>query len=275
MTKDSAPGKPDKSRVVLWYGPVALAGALFFLTNNGLAIWDRLQPTEIFVEASKKFVMDVKPDAAKIVITAKFLLADSAKAAAAGIDKKVDDFSSFAASLPLSKLAVLPLTINQEVVPVGEKFARSYTASQVIEITVQDFRLIEKIIGQAIIIEIGNIAETEFFLTSDNEIRKNLRESSIKMVNEEATAKAKELGRTLDRLADFSENTSYYNYSSTDDLAEIISEMDGNSQKQAPAADQIYETESADAPSAPANAGSKNVPTLKLYQSVSVKYQTK
>lgn len=275
MSKDSAPGKPDKNRALLWYGPVALAGVLFFLTNNGLAIWDRLKPTEIFVEASKKFVMDVKPDAAKIVVTAKFLLADSAKAASEGIGKKVGEFSAFAESLPQSKLAVSPLSINQEVIAVGEKFARSYTASQVIEITVQDFSLIPKIIDQAVGIEIGDIAETEFFLTSDNTIRKNLREKAIKTVNEEAAVKAKEIGRTLDRLAEFSESNSNYTVSSTDDLAEIIAEIDGTSQKQAPAADQIEEADSTEASPSPANVGGKNIRTIKLYQTVTVKYLTK
>jgi hypothetical protein len=38
----------------MWYGPVALAGVLLFVANNGLFIWDRLKPTEIFVEATRK-----------------------------------------------------------------------------------------------------------------------------------------------------------------------------------------------------------------------------
>lgn len=90
--------KPGRSLALMWYGPVALAGVLLFVANNGLFIWDRLKPTEIFVEATRKVTTEVKPDTAKIVLTTKHTLADSAKAASVGIGRKVDDFQMFVTS---------------------------------------------------------------------------------------------------------------------------------------------------------------------------------
>ena len=241
-----------KGSAVLWYGPVALAGVLFFLATNGLSIWDRTKSSDIFVEASSKAVAEVKPDTAKVVFTAKHMLADSPKLASVNIGKKVDDFSTFAATLPDVKLAVLPLSISQEVIQIGEKFARSYTATQSIEVSVRDFTLLQKLIDQAISTEIGDIGSTEFSLTSSSAARKGLREKVIKEANDDALAKAKELGRSLDKMVDFSESTSSYD-SGDSELQEIVEEgADPNPQDHA------------------TRAG-----TIKIYQNVSVKYLTK
>jgi len=43
-----------KGSAVHWYGPVALAGVLFFLANNGLSIWDRTKSADILVEGKSK-----------------------------------------------------------------------------------------------------------------------------------------------------------------------------------------------------------------------------
>ena len=242
----------SKSSATMWYGPVALAGVLFFLANNGLSIWDRTKASEIFVEASSKAMAEVKPDTAKIVFTAKHMLADSAKLASAGIGKKVEDFSAFATQILDVKLAVLPISISQEVIQIGEKFARSYTATQRIEVTVKDFKQIQKLIDQGIAIEIGDIGGTEFSLTSSSSARKSLREKVLKEANDDALAKAKELGRSLDKMVDFSENTNSYD-SDNSDLQEIIEELDGVSQENQ----------------------SSHAEMITIYQNVSVKYSTK
>jgi len=256
MGEDKTPMKSNLSHAAFWYGPVALAGFLFFIAINGLTIWDRLKSTEINVEATRKIAADVRPDTAKIVLSVKHILADSAKEAASGIGKKVDDFAAFAAQLPDVTLSVLPLVIEQEVIQFGEKFARSYSSRQNIEIIVKDFSLIKKIIEQAIAVEIGDIEGTEFILASSSNARKILREKAIKEANEEASAKAKELGRSIDKIIDFSESTHHYDNSDSD-LVEIVDE-----------------TEEANEEKTPTGLGN-NFGTIKIYQSISVKYSTR
>lgn len=157
------------------------------------------------------------------------------------------------------KLSILPLSVSQDVIQIGEKFARSYTASQSIELTVKDFSLIKRIIEQAISAEIGDIGGTEFALTSTSAARKSLRERVRKEANAKASAKAKELGRTLDKMVDFLENNNVYDTSDSD--------LEGE--------DEIGNPErNANGEEPPAEV-SNHFGTIKVYQSVSVKYLTK
>lgn len=202
----------DSKSPLAWYGPVILAGVLFFLGTNGLGIWDRVRTSEVQVSGSAKLRRSVTPDAAKVVITVKNVLKDSARASAAGIGEKVDAFAAYLKTVASVSFNILPLSVNQEVIEVGDQFAKSYEARQKIEITLKDLQSVSAVIDQAVKSELGDISEVSYFLTNAAEARKKIRTQAFERAKGEAAEKAAGLGMSLDAVVDFAENEEDYGY---------------------------------------------------------------
>jgi uncharacterized protein YggE len=204
----------DKKRsgINSWYGPVVLAGVLFFLGYNGLGLWDRATPDSVEVSGTMKVRRSVAPDGARMDVTVKNLLRGSARQAAEGIGAKVEGFVSFLRSDPSVSFSVLPMSIDQEVLEVGEKVTRSYEARQKVEITFRDLTRIPAVIEKAVEAEVGDVSEVTFILTSAGGIRQKIREEALEGAKKDAARKAEVLGRALGDLIDFSENDSDYGY---------------------------------------------------------------
>jgi uncharacterized protein YggE len=253
------------------YGPIILAGVLFFVGTNGLNIWDRLSSQQIFVEGVHKVKLPVAPNLAKLKITASVEMAASAKEAADGLGDKIDKFVSFCKTIPDAKLTNWPLSLTQSVVQVGEKYGRFYTGTQRMEITVSDLDLVSKLTEKAIELNIGNIDETEFLLASEKDYRKKIRDEAEAGAKANAEQKASELGRKLDKVMELNEDTS--NYSLGDSLQDILKEMDDEEEDD----DRVDGQQPTVSQSS--NSSSHAVATTRepvfLYQTVRIRYLTK
>lgn len=235
-----------------FYGPVVLAGLLFFLGFNGLGLWDRIKPQDVEVSGTMKVRRSVAPDGARIEITVKNLLRGSARQAAQGIGEKIEGVVSLLRNDPSISFTVLPMSVDQEVLEVGDKFARSYEARQKIEVIFRDLARIPSVIEQAVDAEAGDVSEVSYFLTKSTELRQSIREEALEGARKDAARKAEALGGKLGNLIEFSESDSDYGYRDDEFTPE----------------DEFDHGEAADLP-----AGKNEHKPILVYHSVSVRYK--
>ena len=193
-----------------WYGPVMLAGVLYFASHNIEPIWALLSQKDATesISGSGSSTRSVDADSAVLDITVKTLLASSASEATKNVGSRVDEFAKFVKGIQGVSFSNKPFSVSQEVLQVGEKFANSYSGTQKIHIEFSNFAATKDVIEKAVELNLGDISE--LVLKLDAAVLKKLRQElvpeALKEAKVSAERKAKDLGKSIGKLVGVQES---------------------------------------------------------------------
>jgi uncharacterized protein YggE len=217
--------KKEYLSAISWYGPVLLAGILIVVGTLAPRIWHHNSETQFYIEGLGVSQIPLPPDAASLDVAAVASLAESAKDATAKIGDKIDLFAAYLSTLNGVTFSNTPIEISHEVVQVGQKYAKSFTAKQRLRINVTDFKMLQSVIDKAVELGINDIGSVRYSLSESEKYRKEARQKALDLARAHAEEVASQLGVKLGSIVDYSENKIESPESS--DLQDIIDAMDG------------------------------------------------
>ena len=193
---------------VAWYGPVLLGGFLYILGSNIPFVIDRIQASKGSISGDATVKIRVAPDFAMVDIVAVASLGKNAAESASSAGSKVEQFTAFLRNQKGLKFTNSPVEVSQQTLQIGEKYARSYDASQSVQLTFTDLSFIQPAIDQAI--KLGmNVGKVTYKIQDEKKYRSDVRKKAIEKARLDAEEHAAQYERKLDRLESFDDRSSY------------------------------------------------------------------
>ena len=92
-----------------------------------------------------------------------------------------------------------PVTVRQDVVTSGDKYARTYYASQEFLLTFSDLTKIQETIDKAVALGF-DVGKVDFFLLDRTKYQSDLRIKAVALAKSDASDRAKQYGKQLNDI---------------------------------------------------------------------------
>jgi uncharacterized protein len=208
----------QKTNPLARYGPVLLAGALFMAGSLAPNLISSNQLHKVRINAHGQANLQVPPDTAKLSVSVSVKLASTTGEATSMIGDKVDKFCKEIEKLEGVNFSLETLKLDQKILGVSNKYARSYNARQSVKLKISNFLQIQPVIDAAIKHGFNEIGSVNYSLDSKKTYRNKAREIAVAAARENGTSIAAGLGMKIGKMLDYSETISGYSYSESEEL---------------------------------------------------------